>query len=140
MSFAFHIMPELHICTIRRGDESCGVRRRAPLPVPCIALNKATLQRPSPESFSIQARVIQLQIYRLASSSCMRSESQADAHAQATADSCAGTNNRGCASTVPNTSQFNDKAINKAEDRISQVRRTDTKSSVLPNPCPYSYI
>lgn len=51
-----------------------------PLPVPCIALNKATLQRPSPESFGIQARVIKLQIYRLASSSCMRYESQADAH------------------------------------------------------------
>lgn len=38
-----------------------------------------------PESFSIQARVIQLQIYKLASS-CMREESQADAYIRTTAD------------------------------------------------------
>lgn len=77
------------------GEEmKVAVSVSGPLPVPCIASNKATLQRPSPESFSIQARVIQLQIDRLASSSCMRYESQAAAHVQTNADGCAGTNNR----------------------------------------------
>lgn len=122
---------------VRRGDESCGVRLRPP--------SGALHSIEQGHSAATLPRVIQhpgtsnpvADIDRLASSSCMGHESQADAHAQTNADSCAGSNNRDVCQLFLTQVSSTTKPSTRLRTVSHKCVELIPSSPYSQNPCPY---